>query len=213
MRNWDDVLPPEIVKKQKFYEGRMLALRMRRAGMTLREIGDRLGITSEAVRGRLFKAERHERRAMRGQPSTPIESYFADDSDLLRFPEGMAAERRRKAREHLDYYNRWHAAQERHKAALEEAHRLRLTVARTWAEMLGKASDTPEPGKVYTMSVQEGAGTYTVRCATARAALQHAQHYGPAAMVHRWDVEPGPGRTVTLTNPTLVYVLRSLEAW
>ena len=69
---YEDVLPPEVARKQRAWERDSAVMRARKAGVTLREIGENLGISVERVRQLECRAYRRERR---GEKS-PIELYF-----------------------------------------------------------------------------------------------------------------------------------------
>ena len=69
MRNWSDVLPARIAARQTAYERAALVLRARKAGLTLREIGEHMGIGPERARQLEDKAVR------RAGMLSPFEEY------------------------------------------------------------------------------------------------------------------------------------------
>lgn len=50
MRDWNDVLPPDVARWQHQWERKVSAARMRRAGLTLKQVGLRLGVGVERAR-------------------------------------------------------------------------------------------------------------------------------------------------------------------
>jgi regulator of protease activity HflC (stomatin/prohibitin superfamily) len=73
-RDWNDVLPPTIATQQASWCRHMAARRMRQAGLTLDQIGYRLGVTRERVRQIVQKAQRYENNPHGNR--SPLERYM-----------------------------------------------------------------------------------------------------------------------------------------
>ncbi len=79
--DWHAVLPREEAIRQLGWERRQLVVRLREHGLTLKEVGLRLGVGAERVRQILLKEERM-RKHPRYRP--PVQAFFDETDDLRR---------------------------------------------------------------------------------------------------------------------------------
>lgn len=76
--DWHDVLPRFVAINQKGFERAHAAVRARRAGLTFREIGLRLGVTTERARQLAMKGER----LLARNATAPVVLYFREREDV-----------------------------------------------------------------------------------------------------------------------------------
>ena len=90
--NWKDVLPTSgMALQQRAWERGRALLRCRAAcpNMTFREMGKRIGVSTEHARQLLWKAERNR------DKTSPVERYLRQDRDIWELAEKI---KRREAR-------------------------------------------------------------------------------------------------------------------
>lgn len=81
MRDWNDVLPPDVADKQHLYERMCAVSRMRSLGFTLHQIAARMGVSMTTIR--VWDAK-GQKMLDSGEPA-PIEVYLRED-DVWRAP-------------------------------------------------------------------------------------------------------------------------------
>ena len=69
--NWDNVLPAHVAAEQRAYERRQLARRSRSLGVSQKDAGKYLGVTSARVHQMINKRE---------QKGSPLERFLNDGS-------------------------------------------------------------------------------------------------------------------------------------
>lgn len=74
--DWTKVVPQDVAVRQVAFEKSETALAMREAGMTLKQIGEKFGVSVERARQIVARAER--RRMYGRTPVSPISAYLAE---------------------------------------------------------------------------------------------------------------------------------------
>lgn len=79
MRNWMELVPETVAIQQIAYERRIMVCKLRELGMSLSEIGVRLGVSTSRAQQMLAKENR--RRARYGDDAKcPVERYFQSNA-------------------------------------------------------------------------------------------------------------------------------------
>jgi len=89
MRNWEDVLPPEIARKQAIWERNWQMYRLRSAGVSCSEIAKRFNLSRyrvDEITNNLWRDKRHK--------TPPIQLYFNGD--------GLSTPRKKRLALHLE---------------------------------------------------------------------------------------------------------------
>ena len=75
---WFAVAPEDVATAQWYYDRRRLVLRMRKVGLTYKQIAERMGYSKNYIAYYLYAAERELKRA----PTPPVVKYFQDGQDI-----------------------------------------------------------------------------------------------------------------------------------